>query len=821
MNMLQIVRNSALGVVFALAATLVAVWFFFSEHWSAFPDIPRTVSTESHLKKLLPDADPLLLQRSAQKLGDVAVSAAVCIGEDGLRVLEAFGDEAAYCLTHDQASFKSLARVVRLDPVRFRLASGPWNRAVLDWAQNGKLDRFIDRLDAMAPEQVDVAEACPDSLPLLCAGNSGIVADMLKKYDERAWRLFMAVNFTEYPEDLERVAAALDREGERMLCLNEDYGLPFALLLVPSRTDRGSQHIPEVVKFALRTLDDEPSALALMIINYDSIKEMLDSGIALRQIEEAIEQFAALPPVVREFAFDHANTLRLLTETWHGEKLGSAVLRRCGPAAADLIYSRYANDDRLKLPALVAMARLGEPAFQVFHRFRDYGRFYTLLKRFEPDLMNPRENPPAVVHAIHNIVREGQEKLDIYADVGNLKGQVLADVRGPLPEEAILEWVPGYVAYRTAVNYTDGRHVTGGDIFWATVDGVSTATIIYGPIANGLKRSGSKVVQEGAKLAAKKGITQAERAAAQKVVSSAEQKLAESMQKLAIESVKREGADVARFGEKAGEIATHRLEARGSGIATMVADRREAYVKLAKAGDISGKARLVEEIGVEGAQKYAAAVGYEPLHSGPPRQGMGFDLTPFRDGNRIVVMEAKGGSSPVKIYHGCEQGTVEYATEVAKWNLRSCVTSAEEKKAAAEVLKAADEGRLFVEVVRTEHTQGKPGLTRVESVFGPKGVVPAARPDGLSAALLQTPGMSRAWVEHAGGMSRRLDTSSWIKQGEGMARRAGISIWTQNAGPLAPRPVMRKGVQSLISPSEPSSKGQVNHLAIALMERGM
>ena len=65
---------------------------------------------------------------------------------------------------------------------------------------------------------------------------------------------------------------------------------------------------------------------------------------------------------------------------------------------------------------------------------------------------------------VHNVWREGQPRVDVYAGVPNLKGQVLRDARGPLPEEASLEWVPGYILYRTAKDYADGRHVTGIDV---------------------------------------------------------------------------------------------------------------------------------------------------------------------------------------------------------------------------------------------------------------------------------------------------------------------------------------------------------------------
>ena len=87
------------------------------------------------LRAILPEADPLLLHRVAENWGYTGVTAAERHGEDGLLVLEAFEDEAAYCLEHQPQAFAALAQVVKLDPARFRLATGPWNRAVLDWAQ--------------------------------------------------------------------------------------------------------------------------------------------------------------------------------------------------------------------------------------------------------------------------------------------------------------------------------------------------------------------------------------------------------------------------------------------------------------------------------------------------------------------------------------------------------------------------------------------------------------------------------------------------------------------------------------------------------------
>jgi hypothetical protein len=86
---------------------------------------------------------------SAEKTSDhyIAVEAARQHGEEGLGVLETFGDDGAYYLKENPKAFASLVRLWTLDPARFRLTTGAWNRAVLDWAQNGKLDAFLHKLD--------------------------------------------------------------------------------------------------------------------------------------------------------------------------------------------------------------------------------------------------------------------------------------------------------------------------------------------------------------------------------------------------------------------------------------------------------------------------------------------------------------------------------------------------------------------------------------------------------------------------------------------------------------------------------------------------
>jgi hypothetical protein len=153
------------------------------------------------------------------------------------------------------------------------------------------------------------------------------------------------------------------------------------------------------------------------------------------------------------------------------------------------------------------------------------------------------------------------------------------------------------------------------------------------------------------------------------------------------------------------------------GVNFQVPNRRSEYLKLMETRNIKGKALSIERIGDAGARQYAQRMNFEPLFQGKPGQGKGFDQV-YRSGKQIVVVEAKGGGSPLKQYYGYTQGTGKYSLEVAKRTLRSPSASQAEKQAAKEVIKAYKEGRLVVQVSRTKHVLGTPKETTVETIYG-------------------------------------------------------------------------------------------------------
>ncbi|MGB9620307.1 MAG: hypothetical protein ACPL7K_07835, partial [Armatimonadota bacterium] len=128
--------------------------------------------------------------------------------------------------------------------------------------------------------------------------------------------------------------------------------------------------------------------------------------------------------------------------------------------------------------------------------------------------------------------------------------------------------------------------------------------------------------------------------------------------------------------------------------------------------------RIAEEIGEEGARVYAKRKGYEVIFDGTGRtvpQGLNQVYRDLRTGE-IVVIEAKGGTSPLNQGYGYDQGTPQWAVKAAEQMLRNPRTSLAEQRAGKLVIDAALNNKLRVEHVRTTHAQGRPNQPILEAV---------------------------------------------------------------------------------------------------------
>jgi hypothetical protein len=137
---------------------------------------------------------------------------------------------------------------------------------------------------------------------------------------------------------------------------------------------------------------------------------------------------------------------------------------------------------------------------------------------------------------------------------------------------------------------------------------------------------------------------------------------------------------------------------------------------------------LGERIGNQGRARFAAEQGWIKVIGSQNRgivQGPDSAVWDPRRGY-IRVLEAKGGSSPLKWTYESWQGTNQNAIRSAEFVLRSTVASPLEKLAAARVVKAAQKNRLQTGVVRTSHEKGVAEVPRLDGGFDRESVAKEA-----------------------------------------------------------------------------------------------
>ena len=129
----------------------------------------------------------------------------------------------------------------------------------------------------------------------------------------------------------------------------------------------------------------------------------------------------------------------------------------------------------------------------------------------------------------------------------------------------------------------------------------------------------------------------------------------------------------------------------------------------------SHRVRLAEKIGTQGAERYAAKQGWIKLLGSQGRSiPQGPDSIYWdRNSGRVRVVEAKGGTAPLKWTYGSKQGTNLNTLRSAEFALKSAKTRTE-KLQAARVIKAAQNNHLETRVVRTAHILGKPQPPQLE-----------------------------------------------------------------------------------------------------------
>ena len=136
--------------------------------------------------------------------------------------------------------------------------------------------------------------------------------------------------------------------------------------------------------------------------------------------------------------------------------------------------------------------------------------------------------------------------------------------------------------------------------------------------------------------------------------------------------------------------------------------QRHDYVKAKK--NLFNRNKIIEEIGEQGMQAHAEQMRWKNILKPSQKNiNQGFDAV-YRDGKKIIVVEAKGGSSRLGVGYGYKQGTKEWALAVAENTIKNPRASAKEVEAALAVINAK---KFDVVTLNTGHILGKPLETTV------------------------------------------------------------------------------------------------------------
>lgn len=452
------------------------------------PNPDSRAAAVAEIKRLCPD-DPLLASRMAAERLYVALDIARKDGTAGLRAVDLFGDDAVYLSAKNRKGFRDLIAATELEDSLFATSVGPWRKAVIEWAMTGKLEHYISRIGSLSEDDRQLLSRLPQSAPLLIA-DVPQAKEMLEKHGRRGWQLFMLTDFAGHDNSsVERVAKALETQGEIMLDVNEQYGLSVALMFVPPVGDQDAA-VPQLFNDAIDRLGTD-EAVALFLTNYDDIVRLiLEEKRPVESVREAIDFLAGEPdPAVRGYVSDSPYSLRLLLEKRGSDPIGTSVFRKCGPLAANLLYGTGGigkrPDGRLgaelrqaleceRTAALLMMQHEGWPACYLLHTHRGDEHLSRLLRK--PKLLGP-DRDPLIARIARKLVQAGTTAQDQMAVLEKSKYEQLLDGQyPPSTTEQVLEWVPFYVAFKVSADSLRGYHVKTEDAAFAIVDGVTGVT---------------------------------------------------------------------------------------------------------------------------------------------------------------------------------------------------------------------------------------------------------------------------------------------------------------------------------------------------------
>jgi hypothetical protein len=484
-----------------LAIASVLLWSFFLKEPPSRRDGGQTEleAVTRKLEQLCPE-DSLLAARTATQWLYVAEKIGREEGCEGLRTLDWFGDDAVYLFEKSPDSFRDLKAVMSLEGPLFATTTGPWRKAVIEWAISGRLHFFLKYLDGLTPQDREQLRTVPGCLPLL-GQRAPVAKEVLAKYGARAWQLFMLVDFADAgPDGIERVARALSLNGEAMLDLNERLGLAIALLFVP-RPDDVKNQLPSLFRHAIDMLGPGEAA-ALFVSNHDDLVALaLKEHRPFDELIEAVDILSSQLNQVRALVTNSSHSFRLILEKRGPEHTGLQILKRCGPDAADLLFEpeRYSGhpgyaahpDDREA--ALIIMSREGWPGLEILRKLHGWDPWHKLLRRKE---LRESTKDPLLGKIVRKLAFSPARQDEIESLLLMPIDQIESRQYPPSRAEQALEWLPGYLAARALRDASKGYYLDRSEIGWAVFDGVITASMIGGLAAEAVKTVGRGAARE-------------------------------------------------------------------------------------------------------------------------------------------------------------------------------------------------------------------------------------------------------------------------------------------------------------------------------------
>lgn len=181
------------------------------------------------------------------------------------------------------------------------------------------------------------------------------------------------------------------------------------------------------------------------------------------------------------------------------------------------------------------------------------------------------------------------------------------------------------------------------------------------------------------------------------------------------------------------------------------------------------RVRIAEEIGEEGARAFAKSKGWTAISDGTKKGiAQGVDQV-YRDPDGFVhAVEAKGGTSQPKRFHGHMQGSPEHAVEASKNVLKNPNASATQKAGAKAVIEAAAKGTLRTHVIQTSHVLGEPAAAVLKQTAkttpAAQALAKAALKGGKSAAAVGGRAASKV-IKVAGPVGAVVDAGFRVNDG--------------------------------------------------------